>query len=388
LIIIFGLHPLERDDIFITFRYSDNLVKGNGFVYNPGDPYLGTTTPLYALILALSHFVSGNLLVNAAFISGISLWGCIVIIYFVYRHYDLSLVGCLFGFLISRSIIIDSSLGMESTFFMFLVLFFIWLYWRGHSVWAGIIGGLSVLTRPEGVFLVFVLVVWDIISRRRFNFRLYGGLCIPLLPWSIFSLIYFHTLIPRTVAVKYIHGNMGWRNTFWNDLWNIYFAHQKALWISTALGLLSIFLSRRKPFIIAAAFIVIYLIAYGITGVPSYIWYYVPVIMVFAVFASEGIIRPIYLLLGRYPKILSGLKWTAVLLLLGLTVYKAQGFQGIQSLTRTSRADLYQLTTWIRDNTPKDAKVMHNEIGVLGYYSHRQIVDTFGLANSGICLST
>ncbi|MBZ0305706.1 MAG: hypothetical protein K8I82_06525, partial [Anaerolineae bacterium] len=39
--------PPTVDDAFITFRYSRNLVEGNGFVYNPGDKVLGTTTPLY-----------------------------------------------------------------------------------------------------------------------------------------------------------------------------------------------------------------------------------------------------------------------------------------------------------------------------------------------------
>ena len=33
------------DDAFITFRYSRNIVDGEGFVYNPGVHTLGTTTP-------------------------------------------------------------------------------------------------------------------------------------------------------------------------------------------------------------------------------------------------------------------------------------------------------------------------------------------------------
>ena len=43
------------DDAFITFRYARNLAEGLGLVYNPGaewEPVLGTTTPLFALLLA------------------------------------------------------------------------------------------------------------------------------------------------------------------------------------------------------------------------------------------------------------------------------------------------------------------------------------------------
>jgi hypothetical protein len=39
------------DDSYITFRYARNLLAGEGFVYNPGEAILGTTTPLYALLM-------------------------------------------------------------------------------------------------------------------------------------------------------------------------------------------------------------------------------------------------------------------------------------------------------------------------------------------------
>lgn len=32
------------DDAFITFRSARNILAGNGFVYNPGEQVLGTTT--------------------------------------------------------------------------------------------------------------------------------------------------------------------------------------------------------------------------------------------------------------------------------------------------------------------------------------------------------
>src|SRR5687768_8996504 len=43
---------MAYDDPFITYRYAMNLRDGLGFVYNPGERILSTTTPLYTLILA------------------------------------------------------------------------------------------------------------------------------------------------------------------------------------------------------------------------------------------------------------------------------------------------------------------------------------------------
>src|SRR5690348_1608071 len=42
------------EDAYITLRYADNIAAGRGFVYNPGEQVLGTTTPLFTLILALA----------------------------------------------------------------------------------------------------------------------------------------------------------------------------------------------------------------------------------------------------------------------------------------------------------------------------------------------
>jgi arabinofuranosyltransferase len=37
------------DDAFITYRYVQNILAGNGFVYNPGERVLGSSTPLFTL---------------------------------------------------------------------------------------------------------------------------------------------------------------------------------------------------------------------------------------------------------------------------------------------------------------------------------------------------
>ena len=41
------------DDSYITFRYAANFAKGEGLVYNEGSEILGTTAPLYALVLGV-----------------------------------------------------------------------------------------------------------------------------------------------------------------------------------------------------------------------------------------------------------------------------------------------------------------------------------------------
>src|SRR5262245_45944064 len=52
--------PRTIDDAFITFRYSRNIVEGQGFVYNPGVRTLGTTTPLFTLTMAAISAITGQ----------------------------------------------------------------------------------------------------------------------------------------------------------------------------------------------------------------------------------------------------------------------------------------------------------------------------------------
>jgi hypothetical protein len=47
-------HGSSHDDAYITFRYAANFARGEGLVYNLGDEVLGTSAPLYALVLGCS----------------------------------------------------------------------------------------------------------------------------------------------------------------------------------------------------------------------------------------------------------------------------------------------------------------------------------------------
>src|SRR5512147_2730340 len=44
--------PFTYDDGYITYRYADNLSLGRGLVFNPGENVLGTTAPMFAVLLA------------------------------------------------------------------------------------------------------------------------------------------------------------------------------------------------------------------------------------------------------------------------------------------------------------------------------------------------
>lgn len=48
------------DDSLITYRYAENLALGKGFVFNPGERVLGTSTPLLTGMLGLLGAMIGT----------------------------------------------------------------------------------------------------------------------------------------------------------------------------------------------------------------------------------------------------------------------------------------------------------------------------------------
>lgn len=57
------------DDAFITFRYSQHIAAGEGFTYNSPQRVLGTSTPLFTLVMALAARAGLDLPVSSFVVS-------------------------------------------------------------------------------------------------------------------------------------------------------------------------------------------------------------------------------------------------------------------------------------------------------------------------------
>ncbi len=159
-LIIFGLAVLARllpgqrviDDAYITFRYARNIVDGLGFVYNLGEQILGTTTPLYTLLLALlsAMFGTGNLptlavLVNAL-ADGVT---CALLVPLGESLSGHKRVGIAAGALyaIAPFSVTFAIGGMETSVYVLLLVATALLSLRRHTGWA-LTAALALLTRP------------------------------------------------------------------------------------------------------------------------------------------------------------------------------------------------------------------------------------------------
>lgn len=157
------------DDAFITLRYAENFAAGLGLVYNPGaawEPVLGTTTPLYALLLGLVGAVGapleGAALTINALCDGVT-GACIALALSSRPLAALASVGV---FCVLPHVARISAGGMEPPLFVALATSASLAASRGRLGAAGWLGSFACTTRPEGVLLVAALALTSVRSWR------------------------------------------------------------------------------------------------------------------------------------------------------------------------------------------------------------------------------
>jgi hypothetical protein len=369
------------DDPFITFRYADNLRSGLGFVYNPGEYVLSTTTPLYALLLAgLGHLWS-DLPHMSNLISALSLALGGVFIYLIGQQWREPLAGLFAGILFPFFPLMISTFGAETGFYVMLILGAFALYAKGQHQGAMALTALATLTRAEGILVAAVLGVDLLVRQRRIPWQPLFLFALLVIPWYLFSWFYFGSPFPVTLAAKQHQGQMaiseGFALGFLRQLRG--YAHQPLYWVHGTLGLLGVgyAISTARQWLPLLTWGALYLVSYTLLGVTRYFWYYAPLVPVILVLVGLGATAVSRWLLPRLTQ-----KRRNVVLLICLLLLLWPQAEGLEYLHGhlDPRAHIYQeVGLWLAQNTPSEATVGTLEVGIIGYYANRHMIDFAGL---------
>jgi len=203
--------PNTVDDAYITFRYARNIAEGVGFVYNPGERVLGTTTPAYALLLALLSRLSAfydyphlALMVNALFDT---LSFCLLL-RLASRLIGWPWVGLAAAalFALDGRTLDFSTGGMETSFNVMAILLTLVFFFENRRMLTALAAGLVVLIRPDGVTLAAVLFsAWGLTALRKktpWPWKEIALFIAVIAPWIIFAFFYFGNPIPQSILAK------------------------------------------------------------------------------------------------------------------------------------------------------------------------------------------
>jgi arabinofuranosyltransferase len=123
-------------------------------------------------------------------------------------------------------------------------------------------------------------------------------------------------------------------------------------------------------------FIAMLLCFYVGLNLPNYQWYYAPFFYLVLIFACKGIGR---LTTNLLAKGLFDYRAAVFLILCGVTIF---ALTKVISFDESGRNESYaKIGSWIEKNTTSSASVAMVEIGTVGWYSNRKIIDILGLVN-------
>ena len=213
------------EDFFITYRYSENLARGLGLVYNPGEKVQGFTSVFNTLIPAFFAWISGGK--NFIFplwcyrivsLAGLG-FGLVSVLSVFLRRAEGSKIAwlCALAFPVAAALEIKITAftmsGQEAGFmtaFLGAGFALAYLGWERHALLGGILWAGLMYSRPDGFISIGAIGLTALAfaegPRRPLFFSLLrsGVLCAGLyLPWFLFTWAYFGTPVPQTVTAKY-----------------------------------------------------------------------------------------------------------------------------------------------------------------------------------------
>jgi hypothetical protein len=411
---------LPYDDSFITFRYVNNLFNGKGLVYNPGEHVFGSSTPLYLAWLVLLKALApsaeipalaarGNIVFYlVAGLGALFLVRSLLSSQFHLRWGKVDAVGAITATLVLiRFDMLTISTGANEMFmFAALVLWAFSFLISQQYVLSGLLAGLSIMARPEGIFCAFLCgLIWLLHNRRKpilFALSL-GG---PGLIWTCFAFVYYgtpiyHSLIaksqplypfPPGFAFNYIVGRLA----FWtvgSDRGTY------GIWIIMAAAVAGFVFQRRNcppAWFVVPSFAGLILLFYAISNPFVFEWYFLVLFLGWFLLVAVGLshlfsaaaeaVRMKYGLttISSLFKILSVVIPMFVLANSAAFTWQTQDPKSIPGYLPRDHAELRTLVykkvaEFINSVGDPSDTIAAPEVGALGYYSRNHLYDACGL---------
>ncbi len=398
------------DDAFITFRYSYNLATGNGFVYNPGERFLGTTAPLFGLLVGVLGLPAPDAIPQiGTAISVLSLALSSLGLYFYGRLHGAWLSGLLAGLLYVCSPIPVWAFGGEMPLLVAIVVWSFVAYRLNRTLLAASLLAVGMLVRLDTVLAAGCLGLHYLATRRRLPWRELLMIAVIVVPFAALVYWYYGQLLPGTLSAKqaqiasglwppYLRGLREWISAAsFQDSSEMFRGMPAAPAMVRMIPLLALgvpALAIYRFWLLPLGWCALFTLAYHVLGVPFYHWYAVPALLGLAIVAAcganlicDGLAYALRLLLRRpvpawATAVISGVVLLA--LLQGL-VQQIAFLRSIGADEPSAGEQLYiEAGRWLAENTPADASVGYFEIGYLGYAAQRPIVDPVGLVNPGV----
>ncbi len=407
--LMWPLRGYLTDDTFIHLQYARHLAEGHGPVFNPGERVYGSTSPLWVALLGAAMALGADGLRAARALGAVATFASIALMLQLLRQTVRTPALCAAGTIAWAAhawMLRWSLLGMEAPLAVAFTLAGFVAFtsggrWGERAGLTGVLWSLAALTRPEGGFLILIwggrllAGAWRRDGLRRAAagamgpILLYGG-------WLAFAKGFYGTFWPQTLAAKTAGGEG--LDYHLQNLWRQVRIVGATDGVLAALLLIAVILVAARPPAGGArarvtpgsldrwlpwAWVAGLPVLYALRGVPVLSRYLLPLLPVLAWLAWRAADR---WWVGETPtpgrSLRAGLFAAVVMGLVvaqNTIVYRAQVVPHVRSFSPALEGSLVAWGRWFERHTARDAVIATPDIGAIGYFSRRRVVDLAGL---------
>jgi arabinofuranosyltransferase len=201
-----------NEDAYILYRSLDQLLAGRGPVWNSGERVQVYTSVAWYWLLAALQWLIGNILIANAALSALLFASVLFTAWRLFRA-SFALIFLLCCWLLSKSWFDYTSSGLENVLGYAVVIAWYGVYTRGAATAVITQWQLAALTAllplvRHDLLLLFLPallgLVYQLRADRHALMRL-AAAALPLLAWTVFSLIYYGMPLPNTAYAKLSH---------------------------------------------------------------------------------------------------------------------------------------------------------------------------------------
>jgi hypothetical protein len=387
------------DDSWIHQTYAKNLFLFNEWYFIPGFKSAGSTSPLWTLMLVPGHIIGERFyLFWTFFISGILLSESSIILQKIFdfctdRKSTIPWLGILFA--LEWHILWATNSGMETILYIFFILIFLYYFLlkNRNSIWImGIILGLIIFVRPDGITLIgpiLLVAIYEFINEKKTNKDFIYLLIIVIvfiLGYGFFNYRLSGEILPNTFYAKQAEYEILFSQTILKRLSDLFLVPLTGVGIILLPGFLYFLYknSREKNIKVISIYLWFfgYILIYANRLPVTYQHgrYMIPIIPVFFLMSFLGS----YEINKRFvikSTLLLGYK---VLLVSILGIFFYLGGKAYAQDVAIIQSEMVETSVWVRNNLEKNAIIAAHDIGALGFFSEREIVDLAGLISPEI----
>lgn len=374
------------DDAYITYRYARNIANGHGFVFNPGaTPVLGTSTPLYTLILTGGALLGADIPQTSQLLGMAGMAATSAIIAGLGLKSGHAAGGIAAALIWSSSPFTPAAAsGMETQFYIAVSVAALLATSRRQVALSLLLASVAVLTRLDGFAVLAAMGLVGLLRKYTIPRWVWVLPIILVGGWSLYALMQFGSAMPASGLAKMSHA-AGISGRF--HLWSPTMLYLAQPWVFPMVGrsgepllsalalaalgiaLFTVARDRGSAVLLVGGWLVFYLAGFTLLQLPDFGWYYAPpaaAMVLLSWISVESVLRswapgisgPCTILLGCF----------AAMTAWGLAL----------PVPQTPSAHM-EAGRWLKAHADPASTLVAYEIGKVGFASDLRTIDLLGL---------